>query len=130
MCTGPVPASLWPVAEGAGEAVPRAAGEAAGEAGGARRGGEAAYGEAGGGRVPGPAYARRAVRRKGPGHGGARRQKGAGKGASADGIQVIAIRAISGRKLAENSGTKAGYWLTGRGCRDSVVVYLGNRETD
>src|SRR6266567_8472271 len=49
MCTGPVPASFWPVAEGAGEAVPRAAGEA----GGARRGGEAAYGEAGGGRVPG-----------------------------------------------------------------------------
>src|SRR6266566_10019461 len=49
MCTGPVPGCLWPVAEGAGEGVPGAAGEA----GGARRGGEAAYGEAGGGRVRG-----------------------------------------------------------------------------
>jgi len=54
------------VAEGAGEAVRKAAAEAAGEAGCARRGGEAAYGEAGGGRGTGPAYARRAVRRKGP----------------------------------------------------------------
>ena len=62
MCTGPVPASLWPVAEGAGEAVPRAAGEAAAR----YRGGEAAYGEAAGGRIPGLAYARRAARRKGP----------------------------------------------------------------
>jgi hypothetical protein len=125
MCTGPVPASLWPVAEGAGEAVPRAAGEAAAR----YRGGEAAYGEAAGGRIPG--WRTRGGRR---GEKGRPRRRAAakrrGKGASADGIRVIAIRTISGRKLPENSGIKAGYWLTGRGCRDSVVVYLGNRETE
>jgi hypothetical protein len=80
MCTGPVPASLWPVAEGAGEAVPRVAGEAAGEAAARYRGGEAAYGEAGGGRVPGLAYARRAVRRKGPATAARGGEKARGKG--------------------------------------------------
>ncbi len=130
VCTGPVPASLWPVAEGAGEAVRKAAGEAYGEAGGALPGAarRRTARRAAGGYRAGVREAGGAAKRAG--HGGARRQKGAGKGASADGIRVIAIRAVSGRKLAENSGAKAGYWLTGRGCRDSVVVYLGNRETE
>src|SRR5260370_32917669 len=109
-------------AQGGGRGGGRGGLRAAGRRGGVRRGGRRA-GYRAGVRAAG-GTAKRAA------HGGARRRKGAGKGASADGIRVIAIRAISGRKLAENSGIKAGYWLTRRGCRDSVVGDLGNRETE
>lgn len=92
--TGPVPACPGLAAEAAGEAVPRSAREAAG----GRRGGVRRGRRVPGRRTRGGGTAKRA------GHGGGRRQKGAGKGAgkgaSADSIRAITIRSISRRKLA------------------------------
>ena len=96
----------------------------------ARRGG---YGEvgrpAGAAKARGPptgAYARRSAAKGRPAGRAAAAKKRAEIG-GADGIRPIAIRAVSGGKLAEKPREKAGYSLTGRGCRDSVVVYPGNR---
>jgi hypothetical protein len=49
--------------------------------------------------------------------------------AAADGIRAIAFRTNSGRNRPGNIEGGGRYSLTGRGSRDSVVVYLGNRKT-
>src|SRR6266487_5826222 len=70
-----------------------------------------------------------AARTRGGRAAGRRPEKARGKGAAAVRIRAIAVRIISAGNWRENSRDRAGNSLTGRGCRDSVVVYKGNRET-
>ena len=84
----------------------------AGEAGTARRYGKPARGKAPG--AGGGAYASRLAAKRPAGGRPAAAEKRAEIGRDR-GIRTMAIRAISGRKLAEKTGEKARNGLTGRG---------------